>query len=167
MSIQKNQWHLDVERWWQIILAGFQASFVATAQGSGLSNAVKPENEHDWSFCHNQKIRSADYASFSILGLALTYSIGVLIVVLSFIAVPILGLLQKYGRYSQYAYLEWELHTSIQLHRMAQDQLGHGHWSRCDETIPITQPDDLLAPFDLSDPKHPVLVREKLEKTKS
>lgn len=118
---------------------------------------------HTWTDLFPQKVRSADYASFSILGLALTYSIGLLIVALSFIAVPILGLLQKYGRYSQYAYLEWELHTSIQLHRMAQDQLGHGHWSRCDETIPITQPDDLLAPFDLSDPMHPVLVRDKPE----
>lgn len=56
MNIQHNQWHLDVERWWQIILAGFQASFIATAQGSGLSNTVKPENEHDWSFCRNQVI---------------------------------------------------------------------------------------------------------------
>ncbi|KAK7991437.1 hypothetical protein PG996_013511 [Apiospora saccharicola] len=42
---------------------------------------------------------------------------------------------------------------------MAQDQLGHGQWSRCDETIPMMEPDDLLAPFELSDPKHPVLVR--------
>ncbi|KAK8054211.1 hypothetical protein PG996_013512 [Apiospora saccharicola] len=71
MRIQQNQWHLDVERWWQMIMAGFQASFISTARGSGF-----------------------------ILGLALTYSISVLIVVLSFIAVPVLGLLQKYGRYS-------------------------------------------------------------------
>ncbi|KAK8086641.1 hypothetical protein PG994_001615 [Apiospora phragmitis] len=153
--IQENQWQLDVERWWQIVLAGFQATFVNTAQGSGLFGTVKPENEHDWEFCRNQKIRSAEHASFSILGLALTYSAGAIIIIISFIIAPILGLLQKYDRYNKYAYLEWEGDTAIQLHRVAQDELGHGHWSRCDETIPITQPDDLLAPLDLSDPKHP------------
>ncbi|KAK8047187.1 Cation diffusion facilitator family metal ion [Apiospora saccharicola] len=62
---------------------------------------------------------------------------------------------------SQYAYLEWRGETAIQLHRVAQDQLGHGEWRQCDENIPITRPDDLLAPFDITDPKHPVLAHEK------
>ncbi|KAK7991436.1 hypothetical protein PG988_000230 [Apiospora saccharicola] len=53
MRIQQNQWHLDVERWWQMIMAGFQASFISTARGSGLSDTAKPENEQDWSFCHS------------------------------------------------------------------------------------------------------------------
>lgn len=91
---------------------------------------------------------------------------GGLIVITSFIIPPILRLLQKRGWYSKYAYLEWEGGTAIQLHRVAQDHLGYGHWSHCDETIPVTRPGDLLAPLDIADPSHPMLVR-KLEDTAS
>ncbi|KAK8132103.1 hypothetical protein PG999_000276 [Apiospora kogelbergensis] len=158
-GIQKNQWHLDVTRWWHIVLATFQATFVDTAEGSGLPGTVKPENKYEWDICRNQKIRSAQHSSFSIFGLAFTYGMGALIIFMSFAIPPFLRLLQKRERYSKYAYLEGEGDTSIQLHRVAQDQLGHGNWSRCDETIPTTDLDDLLAPFDISDPKHPMLAR--------
>ncbi|KAK6860388.1 hypothetical protein PG995_004024 [Apiospora arundinis] len=158
-AIQRNQWQVDVTRWWSILLAGFQATFVNSAQGTGLTNTGGPETEYDWEFCRNQKIRSAQHASFSIFGLAFTYAMGAIIIVLSFAIPHILCFLQKHGHYSKYAYLEWEGDTAIQLQRVAHDQLGHGHWSRCDDTIPITRPDDRLAPFDISDPKHPMLAR--------
>lgn len=45
--------------------------------------------------------------------------------------------------------------TAIQLHHVAQDQLGYGRWSHCDEELP-TRPDDMLAAFDISDPEHPM-----------
>ncbi|KAK8122765.1 hypothetical protein PG984_011435 [Apiospora sp. TS-2023a] len=160
-SIKKNQWQLDVTRWWYIMLAGFQANFVNTAQGSKNSpfppTTFPPTNDYERDLCHNQKIRSSNYANFSIFGLALMYSIGMLIILISFAVEPLLGWLQKRGRYNQYAYLEWEAGTAIQLHRMANDQLGHGHWMKCDERIPITQPGDILASLDISDPKHPML----------
>ncbi|KAK7953672.1 hypothetical protein PG996_014565 [Apiospora saccharicola] len=50
--------------------------------------------------------------------------------------------------------------TAIQLHRLLQDQLGHGNWDNCDETIPTTRPGDLLARFDISNPKHPLLAEK-------
>ncbi|KAK7962064.1 uncharacterized protein PG986_002889 [Apiospora aurea] len=163
-GLQKNQWQLDVKQWWQILLAGFQARFVNTAQGSDIlpnrPYTFKPASEYDWGFCRNQKIRSAQHASFSIFGLVFTYSMGALIVLISFAIAPILSLLQKRGWYNKYAYIEWEGHTAIQLHRVAQDQLGHGRWGHCDESIPITQQGDLLAPFDVSDPSHPMLARD-------
>lgn len=170
-----------ITRWWSILLAGFQNSFVSTARGiSGssfrLDNTIKPANEYEWDICRNQvraapkmssacsrtnlyhqKIRSAQYSSFSLFGLIFTYSMGALIVIISFIVSPILCFLQKRGRYNRYAYLEWEGHTSIQLHRVAQDQCGYGRWSHCDEEIPITRPGDMLAAFDISNPKHPML----------
>ncbi|KAK6829651.1 hypothetical protein PG987_010235 [Apiospora arundinis] len=169
IEIKKNQWQLDVTKWWNIMLAGFQAKFVDTAEGNANApfqpSTHKPQNEWEWNLCRNQKIRSAQYANFSVLGLVLTYSLGALLILVSFGVEPVLDLLQKRGRYSQYAYLEWQGETALQLHRVAQDQLGHGEWSRCDDRVPITRPDDLLAPFDIMDPKHPVLARalEKAE----
>ncbi|KAK8135942.1 hypothetical protein PG984_003882 [Apiospora sp. TS-2023a] len=162
-SLQRNQWQLDVERWWQIVLAGFQARFVNTAQGSAVEpkrrDRMEPASDFDWSFCHNQKIRSAQHDSFSIFGLVFTYLVGLIIVIISFTIEPILWHLQGRGRYSKYAYLEWVGGTAIQLHRMAQEQLGNGHWTNCDDTIPITQPEDMLGPFDISNPEHPILAR--------
>ncbi|KAK8017269.1 hypothetical protein PG991_008345 [Apiospora marii] len=169
-------------RWWSIVLAGFQTSFVSTARGISNStlrpdNPIRPANEYEWDICrnqvrltpilpptagltfinYNQKIRSALYSSFSIFGLIFTYSMGALIVIVSFTISPLLCFLQKRGLYNKYAYLEWEGHTAIQLHRVAQDQCGHGRWSHCDEEIPITRPDDMLAAFDISDPEHHML----------
>lgn len=168
IRIEKNQWQRDVTKWWHIMLAGFQAKLVNTAQGTVNApfqpSTYKPTNEWEWNLCRNQKIRSAQYANFSVLGLALTYSLGALLILVSFGVEPVLDLLQKRGRYSKYAYLEWQGETALQLHRVAQDQLGHGEWSRCDDRMPITRPGDLLAPFDITDPKHPVLARA-LEKT--
>ncbi|KAK7987260.1 hypothetical protein PG988_002248 [Apiospora saccharicola] len=147
-----------------IMLAGFQAKFVNTAQGSKNSpfppTTFSPTNDYERDLCHNQKIRSSNYANFNIFGLALMYSVGMLIILISFAVEPLLGWLQKRGRYNQYAYLEWEGGTAIQLHRMANDQLGHGHWMKCDERIPITQPGDILASLDTSDPKHPMLAMD-------
>ncbi|KAK8128950.1 hypothetical protein PG984_010058 [Apiospora sp. TS-2023a] len=159
--IQDNQWQLDVTQWWYTRLASFQALFVNTAHGSTDSPdrpyTFAPKSEHEWNLCRNQKIRSARHASFSVFGLAFTYALGSLIIALSFVVTPLLRFLQGRGRYSRYAYLEWESETAIQLHRLAQEQLGHGYWSRCDERVPVTRPGDLLAPVDIADPTHPVL----------
>ncbi|KAK8848948.1 hypothetical protein PGQ11_015428 [Apiospora arundinis] len=167
-SIASNQWQLDVTKWWSIMLAGFQTKFVNIVQGTAdlpyRPYSLKPANDFEWDLCHNQKILSAQYASFSIFGLTTMYSLGVLIIITSFVIEPILGLLQKHNRYSKYAFLDWEGDTAIQLQRVAQDELGYGHWSRCDETVPITEPDDLLAPFDISNASHPMLAR-KLDDT--
>ncbi|KAK8022290.1 hypothetical protein PG993_013057, partial [Apiospora rasikravindrae] len=161
-QLERNQWQVDVTRWWSMVLAGFQTSFVSTARGISNStllpgNPIRPANEYEWDICRNQKIRSALYSSFSIFGLIFTYSMGALIIIVSFTISPLLCFLQKRGLYNKYAYLEWEGHTAIQLHRVAQDQCGYGRWSHCDEEIPITQPDDMLAAFDISDPEHPIL----------
>ncbi|KAK7914182.1 hypothetical protein PG985_011885 [Apiospora marii] len=171
-GIGKNQWQLDATRWFQIMLAGFQTLFIDTAEGITASSSgpvtFKPLNDYDWNICRNQKIRSTQYTSFSMLGLIVTYSLGALIILLSFIIEPMLRILHSRGRYNKYTYLEWEANTSIQLHRVAQDQLGHGNWSHCDERVPITRPGDLLGALDITDPAHPMLahpVEENSEDT--
>ncbi|KAK8103441.1 uncharacterized protein PG998_010474 [Apiospora kogelbergensis] len=113
---------------------------VSVVPGSSLSSrkhqlpyrpyTFAPKSEREWDLCHNQKIRSGRHASFSVFGLAFTYALGSLIVVVSFVVVPCLRLLQTRDRYSR----------------------------RCDERVPVTRPGDLLAPLDIKDPAHPVLL---------
>jgi hypothetical protein len=50
--------------------------------------------------------------------------------------------------------------NSLQLHRLAHEELGPSTWSNCDQQIPITtEHDGYLASLDITDPKHPTLQR--------
>ncbi|KAK7994442.1 cytochrome p450 protein [Apiospora marii] len=161
VNVPKNQWQLDVTQWWYTMLAGIQTSFVNTAQGGMDSisppHTFKPATADEWDFCRNQKIRSTQYASFSVLGLVITYLLGALVIILSFIIEPILDHLQRHGRYSKEAYLEWEQDSAIQLY--VQNQSDRRRLSHRDESMPIKQTDDILNPSDdIPDPKHPMLI---------
>lgn len=104
-----------------------------------------------------QKIRSSAYTSFSCFGLFFTLIMGALITVTSYILEPILNYLHKRRKYKSYAHLEWTCNTSLQLHRMAHEQLGGQKWDNCTEHIPTTDPEVPLASLDISDPTHPIL----------
>ena len=71
--------------------------------------------------------------------------------------------LHKRRKYRQYQFLEWRTNGALQLHRLAQDELGYGKWSRCTEHVPITRPEDRLGDLDISDSEYPKLNREAME----
>lgn len=106
-----------------------------------------------------QKIRSSAYTSFSCFGLFFTLIMGALITVTSYILEPLLSYLHKGRKYKSYAHLEWTSNTSLQLHRMAHEQLEGRKWAHCTEHIPTTDPETPLASLDISDPTHPILRR--------
>jgi hypothetical protein len=56
-----------------------------------------------------------------------------------------------------YATLEWFATGTLQLQRLAHEGLGYGKWSKCDDEIPISSPNELLAVLDISNSKHPRL----------
>ncbi|KAK8121693.1 hypothetical protein PG984_010363 [Apiospora sp. TS-2023a] len=133
VDVPQNQWQIDVTQWWHTMLASVQARFVNTAHGgidSGLPPVTyKPTTSFEWDFCRNQKIRSAQYASFSVLGLVLTYLLGAIVIIVSFVIEPILRYLQRHGRYSKEAFLQWEQDSAIHLHRAVQNRPNQGHCS--------------------------------------
>src|SRR4051794_40539078 len=107
-----------------------------------------------------QKIRSSAHTSFSFFGLAFTFVTGALIIVASYSIEPILACLHRRRKYKSYTYLEWMSNNSLQLHRLAHEELGPSTWSNCDQQIPITtEHDGYLASLDITDPKHPTLQR--------
>lgn len=104
-----------------------------------------------------QKIRSTAYASFSIFGLLFTFVVGSLIILTSYLLEPISKLLHKKWGFKTLAYLEWTTNATLQLQRLAHEELGFGTWSKGTGEVPTTAPDNFLGCLDISKPKHPVL----------
>ncbi|GME42041.1 cytochrome p450 protein [Neofusicoccum parvum] len=105
-----------------------------------------------------QKIRSTAYVSFSFLGLILIFVLGGLIVVVSFILEPLANFIHRRCRKAEsYALIEWSTNETLQLQRLAHEELGLGTWSRAMKSVPITEADEVLGLLDLADPDHPRL----------
>jgi len=92
-------------------------------------------------------------------GLLFTYILGALIISMSFALDPIMRYMHRRRKYKQYQYLEWRTNGALQLHRLAQDELGYGKWSGCTDTVPVTRPGDALADLNISDLEYPKLRR--------
>lgn len=69
----------------------------------------------------------------------------------------IIGALLKHPRFSNgklaYAHAEWQAQSTLQIHRLAHENLGCGAWKRTDEAVPVTDMGDALAVLDVADPK--------------
>ena len=61
-ALPDNQWQLDVEHWYQIILAGYQKIYLDAAAGPPSSHpeewVQRPVNEGQITMCQNQVIQS-------------------------------------------------------------------------------------------------------------
>lgn len=180
-----NQWQLDVQHWHATAIAALQSRFVNSAIGLIRSH---PNVEPIFRFASapaekqlcNQKTHAADYISFSLFGIGITLIIGGLIILLSFIAEPILAYhissssshwkWRRRRRQDQersqtprscshtYSHYEWVSNETLQLQRLAHEGLGIGTWSGAMKTIPLTEPKEALGVLEFSDnPKHPKL----------
>ncbi|KAI0540025.1 hypothetical protein GGR58DRAFT_512040 [Xylaria digitata] len=158
--LPSNQWQLDVTYWSGIVKASIQAAFLDmvyfnppdASQLQFRSGFTAPNSK---SLCNNQKIRSTAYASFSVFGLLFTFVVGSLIVITSYLLEPISKLLHKKWGFKTHAHLEWTTNATLQLQRLAHEELGFGTWSEGTGEIPATEPDDLLGCLDISNIKHP------------
>ena len=70
---------------------------------------------------------------------------------------PLVDWVQSRTRLGTYSRLEWTTNQTLQLQRLAHEELGLGTWTRVADDCPITLPGELLASIDISDPKHPRL----------
>lgn len=93
----------------------------------------------------NQKILSTGYTSLSLFGLYFTYVTGIIIILASYIAEPLLALSYSRRRYKEYKYLEWAANSTLQLQRLAYQGLGSEKWSNYTDDIPKTRPGYFLA----------------------
>lgn len=72
----------------------------------------------------------------------------------------------KSSRKMRYAYAEWQVGTTLQIQRLAQESLGLGSWSNTTGTVPVTRKGDDLGTLDISDIAHPRLSRPSSELAK-
>ncbi|KAL1638028.1 hypothetical protein SLS58_009049 [Diplodia intermedia] len=144
--LPNNQWQLEVQSWFNTTLAILQRKIVEKATGS--------RNEFIDKYA---KVRSTDYTSFSVLGLALTLGIGSLIIVISYAIEPLTTFIQKRRNTHSYQRFEWTINETLQLQRLAHEEIGFGTWHNTDGDVPVTNPDEKLALVDLDDPEHPAL----------
>ncbi|KAK6083884.1 hypothetical protein SCUP515_01580 [Seiridium cupressi] len=181
LALPNNQWQLDVLQWWSTVLASVQAScasassslmltmlVVDTAKGFNdpeyLPYRSPPLNPEEQKMCDSQKIRSSAHTSFSCFGIYFTFIVGALIVLASYLLEPILSCLHDRRKYKSYAHLEWVSHRSLQLHRLAHEELGGEKWSNCTSEVPTTDLDVPLASLDITNSRHPMINRPNPEK---
>lgn len=64
---------------------------------------------------------------------------------------------QNWRNLDPYHQLEWTLNGTLQLQRLAHEELGYGTWKNGDAFVPITGGDEQLAMVDCVNVKHPCL----------
>lgn len=101
-----------------------------------------------------KKILSTDYTSMSLFGLCFTYVTGLVVILASYVAEPLLALFYSRRKYKEYKYLEWAANSTLQLQRLAYQGLGSEKWSNYTDDIPKTRPGYFLADLARAYPEH-------------
>ena len=105
-----------------------------------------------------QKIISTAYVNFSTMWLTIVLIVGVLIMFLEQSLETIIVWLECH-KVIKCSSIEWFGNETLQLQRMAHEELGLGDWEGCrGKTVPVTQKGQLLAIFSAADPEHPKLI---------
>ena len=175
-----NQWQLEMEHWFSIVLADLQRAVVESATRPIDANLTQwlyrpktPKERLPYRsqvsslprfLCNDllilrlaQKIRNDSFTSFSTIGLVVLLTIGGLIIGISYTMESLVVWIQRRKNIGIYKRLEWTTNETLQLQRLAHEELGFGTWTRTEEDHPITAPSEQLAVLDISEPNHPKL----------
>jgi len=147
-ALPDNQWQIEVANWFAIGLAHTQRLFIANYRKpstKALMNQWQPFPSNaisEIAFCSSQKVHSASYTTFSVVGLGLNFGIGAIILIVGYLLpfmVPRLQLrrARKKGKVSM-AGEQWILNHALQLQRVAYEAMGIGTWTRKESTVPVT-----------------------------
>ncbi|KAL9106723.1 MAG: hypothetical protein Q9227_008292 [Pyrenula ochraceoflavens] len=159
-----DQWQQDVLSWEATSLATLQRALVQAVGGISDPLILKYVQKNvtgyiSNGFCIDQKIRNTAYTCFSVLGLSITLIVGGLIILLSMcteFSGTFLG--KKHQEYT-YKWLEWVTNETLQLQRMVHEEIGLSTWYGASSNIPVTEKDEKLGVLNVSDKKHPIMVR--------
>lgn len=157
-----NQWMVESQNLFNITLANLQQVLIQYASPPiGMQDRwarVDPDPEYLYrDTCGRQKIKATgSYKSFSVLRLALTLFVGLVIIVLSLSIDSIVGFLQLRYRWGLHRRAWWVIDGKLQLGRLAQESRGFGRWERCMGETPVTKFGDKLGAAALMD-NHPVI----------
>ncbi|KAF2090371.1 hypothetical protein K490DRAFT_35524 [Saccharata proteae CBS 121410] len=156
-----NQWQLEVQHWYQILMANLQRMMIEAAVGPADAKLdvwmVKPSTREGRTLCASQKVKSTSYTSFSTLSLILVFVLGGLIIAVSYTLEVLTSFVSRRLRLGLYQRVEWTANETLQLQRLAHEELGAGNWETRTRGVPVTAFGERLAVLDLSWPEHPRL----------
>lgn len=101
------------------------------------------------------------------MALAFIFLLGGNIILLSMFVEHIFALAHRLpilrsSRNFLYRRAEWQTNSTLQLQRLAHENLSLGTWSKTDKSIPVTEPGETLGVLDINDLKHTRIVRPGL-----
>lgn len=135
------QWQIEMTNLFALSLAFTQQAQVEQITGpaqASLAAHILPypaTDTADNTLCENQKIRNTAYQSFSVLGLALNFIIGTLIILAVPFSQTILPRLLQWRKLPTMNRDQWYSSGNLQLHRRA--YRGVADWSG-EESVPLT-----------------------------
>jgi len=91
------------------------------------------------------------------LGLLFTLTFGATAILASYSLEPILECIHRRTGRHRYTFPEWATNQTLQIQRLAYEEIGSESWLRGLESVPVTEPGEALPGLDLSDPDHPRL----------
>ena len=145
-ALPNNQWHIEVGAWFDAGLSRLQAliqEYVTNPSnlvpGSYLMRFDEVPGNIWWEQCYSQLVNdSTDSSSFSVLGLAVLFIAGGLIILASLTMDTVIGFIQNKTKHGAHARMEWIIHDKLQMQRMLYRDMGLGVWHEGTQKIPVT-----------------------------
>src|ERR1700760_971475 len=147
-GLPSNQWQLELGNLFNLSLAVAQTSVYLHASPENfelapnktLFNYLILENTTEaLSICHNQKIRTEGYYSFSVLGLSLVLVTGTIAILMGHFTPSIIRMCRRRWptNRGQYRTQEWKSGDILQLQRVALESCGVTDW-RDINNVPVS-----------------------------
>ncbi|KAF9889840.1 hypothetical protein FE257_006930 [Aspergillus nanangensis] len=160
-----NQWHIEVQAWFETNLAKLQERSVEFATGPRqLREKRQRVMLTDLSpLCGAQKVRCpAGNISFSVLGMAGIVAVGGVVIMANLVVDMVIGWVsRRWFPGNLYRRLNWALDEKLQLQRMAFEGVGAGHWDGRTAAVPVTDRGEMFGSWADFGERHVLL--EKVE----
>lgn len=164
LEIKPNQWHLEVDSWFDIGLAKLQRAIVEYATGPDFlpegTYLQRPGSTDIISkgMCGSQMVRIASgTVSFSVLGIGIIFGVGSCIILTYLVLETVIGFLQRKLNWGDYRRVRWVMDDKLQVQRMAFEGAGMGgEWRNLSGNVPVTAAgDEKFAGLEHVDPQRP------------
>jgi hypothetical protein len=147
-AVEPNHWQTEMENLHNITMASMQANAVSHAApgnpqikpGFNLGQFIVPETDEEMKkLCYNQRIRSLNHSSFSVLGLALIVAFSSIVIITNLSLPSLIHFIRE--RYTTLLtnHHEWVQDDVLHLQRMVLEDRGIGPWKNeeKEESLPF------------------------------
>ena len=126
-GLPSNQWELEVQNWFGTSLTALQlftVQYVTGYERPDFNKFITPPSPKDEWMCTNQIVQRNDFASFSVLGLAMIFLGCSLIILLSESLSKVLPRIPSKSERKRRNDLEWRAYDILQLQCVATDDIA-------------------------------------------